>query len=100
MSVYDPQAWVYRAFDADGDLLYVGMTQRPRTRMQQHRRKADWWGDASRIRFSQYPTRNDALQAERSAIHSEKPVYNIRRPESWSEYVQAAMAAARERSAA
>lgn len=67
---------VYRAYDADDQLLYVGATGNLKRRMQQHRKSAPWFGGAVRWSYGEYPTREAALAAEAEAIGAEHPEWN------------------------
>lgn len=70
---------VYRLYDAEGGLLYVGMTMRVDSRLSHHRRTP--WGhliDHHTVEW--YPNRERAKLEERSAIHHENPRYNLVRP--------------------
>lgn len=67
---------LYRAFDADNVLLYVGVTENLKKRQGQHRRSSDWFPDAARWTEDAYPERDAALTAERTAIATENPLYN------------------------
>lgn len=70
---------VYRLFDIGGNLLYVGMTTNPASRLPSHKRKA--WGHLIASHTEEWhPNRRDALAAERSAIHHENPTHNLVRP--------------------
>jgi predicted GIY-YIG superfamily endonuclease len=71
------QTSVYRLFDADGDLLYVGIAGNPGRRFEQHRADKPWWGEVSRIDLEHWPTRQEAAEAESQAIREESPRYNI-----------------------
>lgn len=71
----DAPTSVYRLFADDGALLYVGMSQWPHWRMEQHREKA-WWPEVADWSVTEYPTRGDAATAEIEAIRSERPRYN------------------------
>lgn len=71
-------AIVYRAFDAEGDLLYVGVTTKGPLRWEQHAATKPWWNSVARIDVAHYSTVRDALDAERFAIGSEHPRYNVR----------------------
>lgn len=70
---------LYRWYDADGQLLYVGVTHRPTERSNQHLLLYDWTRFAVRteIEADPYPTRQDALRAEAEAIRTEFPTFNI-----------------------
>ena len=39
---------LYRFFDADDVLLYVGITDKPGSRWEQHMREQPWWPEARR----------------------------------------------------
>lgn len=73
----DPTA-VYRFFDHDGFLLYVGTTRNPAGRFTEHRRKT-WWRliDPDRITLSWFDGRGSALNSESLAIAAERPVFNV-----------------------
>lgn len=67
---------VYRHFDKDGKLLYVGQTQDEKNRRSQHKYHSFWFDDIARVTTEPYATRNAALSAEEKAITGEKPLYN------------------------
>lgn len=70
--------FVYRCYDADGVLLYVGCSVNPTARVEQHRATA-WWGDRiASVRNLVFPTRRDALARERDAIYTERPRCNVK----------------------
>jgi hypothetical protein len=69
--------WVYRFYDADHRLLYVGMTMMIGERLLAHRRLR-WWM-RERVTFCyllEYPTPGRAERAERKAIATELPLFN------------------------
>lgn len=68
---------VYRLYDAEDALLYVGVGYDVAARARQHKRKKEWWSEVVRGAVTTYPTRRDALLAECDAIAGEKPRYNI-----------------------
>jgi len=70
---------LYRIFDAEGTLLYVGITYMFDRRMTQHSVRQPWWGEVDRITSENYPDRSAAEAAEWDAISQEKPKYNIRK---------------------
>jgi hypothetical protein len=71
---------VYRAYDAQGALLYVGMTERLDKRLQLHRSKALWWPQMARLSCEFYETYGVAFNVERHEILDLDPVHNqIRR---------------------
>jgi hypothetical protein len=74
-----PEAFhLYRHFDADGNLLYVGISLSFLTRLCDHSQRAAWFWKIARVEVTGYATEADALVAERIAIHQEQPLHNIR----------------------
>jgi transcriptional regulator with XRE-family HTH domain len=69
---------LYRFFDADDRLLYVGITDDIHRRWKHHAAVKTWWGDVARQTVEWHDSRPVAEAAERKAISQEKPVYNIR----------------------
>lgn len=67
---------LYRCFDADGVLLYIGITYRKSGRKSQHRKKWPWWSRVDRIEWEEHYWRRDAEKAELDAIKAEKPLFN------------------------
>lgn len=70
------EALVYRFFDADGELLYVGCTFDMGPRIAQHRRDKRWWEQVVTVTLERHPDRRTALDAEAAAIADERPRYN------------------------
>ena len=66
---------VYRIFDADRRLLYVGISRSPLYRMAGHARLG-WAHEAESIDIDWFSTEHEAREAEASAIQSEQPVWN------------------------
>ncbi len=69
---------LYRFYDANDALLYVGITCNPTRRMEKHRGEKPWWTQVARISLEQYGDRQSVLAAERAAIGAERPLHNIR----------------------
>jgi hypothetical protein len=66
---------LYRIYDRDGTLLYIGKTKRQLTRYDEHHTQP-WWTQAHRIDLEHWTS--DAIdQAERNAIIREQPLHNI-----------------------
>jgi excinuclease UvrABC nuclease subunit len=74
---YDGPTILYRMFDADDRLLYVGITCNKQQRWDGHRQNSRWWPLVARKELATYPDRSTALTAERTAILSEQPIYNV-----------------------
>jgi GIY-YIG catalytic domain len=68
---------VYRHFDKDGVLLYIGATRDLWQRKSDHRFKSFWYSDVARTETETFSTWGKALEAERHAILTENPLYNV-----------------------
>ena len=80
---------LYRYFHSDGNLLYIGITQNQGMRSQQHFATSAWFGETASATFTHFATREEALSAERDAIKSELPKYNLvhhPRRETWKSH--------------
>lgn len=71
---------LYRHFDSDGRLLYVGISLSAVSRLRQHATSSHWFKEIARVEIEKLPSREAALNAERHAIHNEKPIHNLMRP--------------------
>lgn len=71
-------AYVYRCHAADGQLLYVGCTVAPLTRLQSHKATTWWWPQVENWRLTVFPTKAYALRREAHAIRTEAPRWNVR----------------------
>ena len=71
---------LYRHYDANDTLLYIGITYRGEKRMREHARKQDWWRDVTYTRYDHNFASLTALEeAEQTAIRTESPLHNKRR---------------------
>lgn len=68
---------LYRLFSRSGELLYVGIANDVERRMAQHRQDKPWWPQVADAVVEEFPDRRAALAAERVAIRTEGPVYNV-----------------------
>jgi hypothetical protein len=68
---------VYRHYDAEGVLLYVGMTFNPPKRMVEHRCCSPWADNVARTEIDWFATREEAAEAERIAIKAGRPAANV-----------------------
>lgn len=68
---------LYRFFDTEDNLLYVGITNSPLARMSQHLRDKAWFKNAGHTTYEHFGTRAELEAAEVRAIREEKPKYNI-----------------------
>lgn len=67
---------LYRLFNAENVLLYVGITDNLRIRMSRHAAEQDWWPEVTRRTVALYDDRESADRAETLAIAAEKPLHN------------------------
>lgn len=68
---------VYRMFDENDELLYVGITANLPGRLAQHRAEKPWWTLVARIELRHLDSRREALDSERYLIVTEKPLWNV-----------------------
>lgn len=73
----DHRTALYRFFDADGALLYIGITVNVEQRWAEHERSKPWWPQVVEKRVEWFDTRTLALIAELAAIKGERPVHNV-----------------------
>ena len=69
---------IYRLFSNSGELLYVGISMSPQTRIYQHSRKP-WYSQMDRSRTvvgPWFPDKAAARLAEATAIVAENPLHN------------------------
>jgi hypothetical protein len=67
---------LYRHWDADGELLYVGISLSAVGRLAQHRASAPWFVDIANVTIEWFDTRAEAQAAEIEAITLEHPLHN------------------------
>jgi predicted GIY-YIG superfamily endonuclease len=68
---------LYRLYDANGGLLYVGVTDNLKVRLATHAKAKPWWPSVVRKTVAWHVTRTSALTAEAAAIRAEVPLHNI-----------------------
>jgi DNA-binding XRE family transcriptional regulator len=68
---------IYRHFDADGVLLYVGQSVSPSRRLYEHVRASGWAKDTASISIQWFDSKEEAAEAERVAIRDEGPEFNV-----------------------
>jgi hypothetical protein len=69
------QAAVYRLWDAEDNLLYIGSAYDPEQRCKEHRKKS-WWPEVARRTEEWFGHRGTAYREELKAIGVEKSKYN------------------------
>lgn len=68
---------IYRLYDVDSVLLYVGITWNPFNRWTLHARTKSWWLEVASADVRHCRTVREARAQETAAIHTEGPRYNI-----------------------
>lgn len=67
---------VYRHFDENDRLLYIGRSRDPLRRLDQHRFRAKWYRKVKKVTLDWFPTFKAAAKAEADAIRAETPEFN------------------------
>lgn len=82
----DGSTRIYRWFDADGVLLYVGITSAVTRRAIEHMSQAVWaqWAVRMEVEDVIPESREEAEQMERERIATESPVFNKQGNRDWS----------------
>jgi len=68
---------VYRMYDVDGRLLYVGQTSSMAERLRAHRTATPWFDEIACVTSVAVPDRASALAEEATTIREERPLYNV-----------------------
>ena len=67
---------VYRLYDINGRLLYIGRTDNWPRRRHEHEQDKPWWPQVRQIALAQFHTLEQTAQAEATAIKREYPTHN------------------------
>lgn len=67
---------LYRHFDENNNLLYVGISLHPIARLKAHKVRSHWCRRITKILIEHHSTRRKAEAAEKKAIRIENPQYN------------------------
>jgi len=70
---------LYRHFDGEGRLLYVGISLSSVARLGQHKHNAHWYDAIRRVEVEHFDDPDAARAAERAAIQTENPLFNLHR---------------------
>ena len=76
---------VYRYYDSNGILLYVGITSRGATRNREHNSTKEWWQFVASQDVEHHPTRASAEARERDLIKSRQPPFNKAHNPHWQD---------------
>lgn len=77
-AVAEPAFHLYRHFDGAGILLYVGISLSAINRLEAHRKTSPWFWNIARVEVQRFPTREQCEHAEKTAIDTERPLFNLR----------------------
>lgn len=77
ISIGEQRTALYRFYDADERLLYVGITNDPWRRWRQHVLEKSWYPQVKHQAVTWYDDRTAAEVAEYVAIRCERPRFNI-----------------------
>ena len=69
------QTDLYRHYDADGRLLYVGISLNHVARLGQHKVNSEWFRSIKTVTIESFGSRDEARQAEARAIRDELPLH-------------------------
>lgn len=67
---------LYRLYDANGTLIYVGISKNPEVRWGTHKSEQPWWPQVVRKTVEWYDDRTTAAKAEAVAVRTENPLMN------------------------
>jgi hypothetical protein len=70
---------LYRHYDTDENLLYIGRTVRGVKRANEHARDKSWWDEVVVTRYEKFDSLAELKEAEKKAIREENPLYNKQR---------------------
>jgi predicted GIY-YIG superfamily endonuclease len=73
----DQPVSLYRFFNPAGELLYIGITNRIPRRLDEHGDDKPWYLEVARVTVEHHTDRYAALAAEKTAIKTERPKYNV-----------------------
>jgi predicted GIY-YIG superfamily endonuclease len=77
VTIHSGRTALYRLYDADRKLLYIGISQNPDVRWGQHSQNKPWWSSVEVREIEWHETRALAAAAEKAAIKTEQPYWNL-----------------------
>lgn len=69
---------LYRLFNSEGDLIYIGITNNIKARFQQHLSEQSWWGEVADCQTEFHRDRSTLERIEADEIASLRPRHNKR----------------------
>jgi hypothetical protein len=76
-------AVIYRLWNDQDELLYIGSSKSALSRLTDHLNGKEWASEISSVTLEHFSELDDARSAEIDAIHFECPKYNIQHRSSW-----------------
>ena len=70
------QHYLYRHFDINNNLLYIGISCSPILRLKQHIYGSTWADEIATVTVEKFSSRKEVAKAEINAIQTENPKYN------------------------
>lgn len=67
---------LYRLYDAEHDLLYIGISAQLEKRFREHEHSRTWWHCVKYVDLTWFDSFPEARKAEKAAHLSERPPYN------------------------
>lgn len=67
---------LYKAYNASGVLIYVGVSAWYQERLWHHDHYTPWWGEVDRLETESYPNFRQGRDAEMAVIRAKLPKYN------------------------
>jgi hypothetical protein len=74
---FNRKGCLYRHWDKNGRLLYIGESVSIMARLAGHRSTAHWFEDIANVTFEWFPDKRSAVEAEAAAIVAEQPLHNV-----------------------
>jgi hypothetical protein len=68
---------LYRLYDGNHVLLYIGATECLARRLHQHKKTQPWWENVAHMEVQEFASNSMAYDHERTAIIEEKPLHNV-----------------------
>lgn len=68
---------VYKLYDGNERLMYVGITSRGPKRLVEHHKHKWWFGQVEQVEFEKFETRSQSAHREAELIKRYAPLYNI-----------------------
>ncbi|MDI5965768.1 GIY-YIG nuclease family protein [Streptantibioticus silvisoli] len=68
---------VYTLYSAEGEIIYVGISNSPHARWKAHADTKDWWSTVATREIEWFPSRLEAEARERLLISECRPMWNL-----------------------